>query len=1279
MNNNYLYESVLTDNDKNTLKKNNIEIINNFKANDNKNTIVDISSNKFKSDEAFIRFIQKMLQDTEKEFGNRIIYIPIKHLDSNNIEGDRGYIGAIIRYMKISSVDFRNRFPNTVFIFYNEIKETLPIYTDKYKSTEYNQFKNLIITLIKNNESTKPNINTVASQQPVILRKPTEDDKSPVKDVKVEKNIDIEKIEVKNKKEDELVANIVNNVEDSDNEEEAYENIENDDNFKAALMDLDAEDDGKPKFNATRQNRMNTLSKELLKKEVHGKTIEEIISNDKDDEIESTSMKINSINDEWKDVKFINFQKKYDINFDILNILKSLHDMSYPIDIINIEVEDTSTNMDYIYTYRVETEDGFGKRSTLTFDIPKFKNNRFMRLRGNEKIMSGQLLLLPCIKTDEDTVQCVSNYNKIFIRRKGALSKSYPSSDRFLKAIKKLGNQDKNIKVVVGDNTTICSKYELPVDYIDICSQITRIETSDKIYYFNQDEYYSKYKADSSLGIPYCVNRNTGEVYYVKMDDDGNILMNNAPMLLSDIISNEISNASDKFREILSATKVSNTLNYSEASILSNKIPLIVILGYTLGSLDAIAHRMKIDLDEDDKKFSNPSRIKFADTTLYYQTTYPASMLFNGLSACNTEMYNLKDMSSRSTWLDFLDSFGGRILSDGLDNFADLFLDPITKEVCKHVGIPSDYVGMLLYANSLLSNNKYNRHTDISGNRYRTNELIAGYFYKAISRAYVEYKAQVKRGRKVGISMKRSAVIDGIFEDPMTSDLSILNPLLEIEAANAVSFKGLSGMNSDRSYSLDKRTYDDSMNNKLALSTGFAANVGINRQTTIDMDITGKRGYIKDSKNDDKSVTKSLSMTEAVTPFGTTHDDPFRSAMTFIQTSKHSMRVGKSMPLLVTNGADEAMPYISSDTFAYKAKENGKVIELTNDYMVVAYDKAVITDDNKSYLNECIDLKNEVKKNSDGGFFITLKLDTDLKVGDIFKKGDIIAYDRSSFSDKVGEDDNLAYNVGVLAKVAIMNTDEGFEDSTSVSTWLSEAMATDVVVEKETDVSKNANIYQLVKIGDAVQEGDPLITMQNSFDEKDANMLLKNITDPSFVSDLGRVRVKSKYTGVIQDIKIYRTCDIEEMSDSLKKIVTEYEDKIKAQKKLYEKFKAPGANLLDPDYKMEATGKMKNNQDGVKIVFYIKYNDKLSVGDKVVAQSANKGVIKNIFPKGYEPFSEFRPDESIHALFAARSFNARMVTSVWVSGAINKCMIELDRAVKDIMGIDADTKLEDMC
>lgn len=401
-------------------------------------------------------------------------------------------------------------------------------------------------------------------------------------------------------------------------------------------------------------------------------------------------------------------------------------------------------------------------------------------------------------------------------------------------------------------------------------------------------------------------------------------------------------------------------------------------------------------------------------------------------------------------------------------------------------------------------------------------------------------------------------------------------------------------------------------------------------------------------------------------------DDPFRSAMTFIQTSKHSMPTKKSMPLLVTNGADEAMAYISSDTFVYRAEDSGKVIEITDDYMIIEYDN--LPDSTK---HACISLKEEIKKNSDGGFYVTIKLDTDLKVGDTFNQEDIIAYNRATYSNKNGETDHLAYNLGVLAKVAILNTDEGFEDSTSVSSWLSDAMTTDVVIEKDKDLSKNTNVYHIAQPGQAIQEGDPLLIFQNAFDERDANQLLSAITDPELVSDLGRVKLKSKYTGVVKDVVIYRTCEISEMSESLQKIVTEYEKGIKARKAMYEKYQVPGINTLPPDHKIQPTGIMKNNNDGVKIIFYISYNDKLSVGDKVVAQSANKGTIKNIFPEDLTPFSEFRPNEPIHALFAARSFNARMVTSVWVSGAINKVMIELDRAVKDIMGIPH-TPIEDM-
>jgi len=70
-----------------------------------------------------------------------------------------------------------------------------------------------------------------------------------------------------------------------------------------------------------------------------------------------------------------------------------------------------------------------------TMDVPKLIDNRFMRLRGNDKIIPGQLINLPIIKTDEDTVQVVSNYNKIFITIYGQVGKINQSTNALIRAL----------------------------------------------------------------------------------------------------------------------------------------------------------------------------------------------------------------------------------------------------------------------------------------------------------------------------------------------------------------------------------------------------------------------------------------------------------------------------------------------------------------------------------------------------------------------------------------------------------------------------------------------------------------------------------------------------------------------------------------------------------------------------------------------------------------------------------------------------------------------------
>lgn len=1059
--------------------------------------------------------------------------------------------------------------------------------------------------------------------------------------------------DTENVNKDELIKKVEKAAIVSSNSDEALDKLDEDDYIKNILDTLASEEENNIKVSVSRTSRIYSLQDKFLDKKMKNKSVRELINgDDKIKELSKTELNIDTVNDEWKELQYVNFENEYDINEDIAMILNSFSTKTSPISVRDVSIEDTSTSEDYKETYSVQMEDVNGTRFTVKFDIPKFRDHKFMLLRGNDKTINGQLLLLPIIKTDLDTVQIVSNYNKIFIRRYGtSIGKSFITADKLIKVLNK--NTFKGIKVIKGDNTKICNKYELPIDYIDLSSEFTKIEMQDIVIYFNQDEIRKLYQVDDKKGIPYAYDRKNNKVIYY----DGY-------MPISNLILSHFLNKSD-FMNAFESVNASSKYTYSKASILSTEIPLIIVMSYSEGltkSLDKanIVYNI-VDKRPQRDKLGLEDYIKFKDGYLVYQLDYNSSLLLNGLKECNTEDYSLMDINKRSMYLDFLDLFGGRILADGLDNFYDLMVDPITEKILLEYKLPTDYIEILAYANNLLADNKYYKHTDLNGKRYRSNEIVAGYLYKALSESYGDYKRQLKLGKKATMTMKQAKVIDNVLLDPTCSDLSSLNMLLDVEAINSVSTKGLSGMNSDRSYSLDKRTYDETMIGVLGLSTGFAGNVGITRQAAIDMNITGKRGYIKVNQNKDElGVTKMFTATEAVTPFGTTRDDPFRSAMTFIQTSKHGMRISNGVPQLISNGADMALPYLGSNTFAFKAKENGKVIEKTDDYMILQY---------KSGEKEFIDLRNNIKKNSNGGFYIPIKLDTNLKLGSTVKANQIVAYDKLSFSDIVGDSNDISYNLGAFGKIAILNTDEGYEDSAAISKHLSKAMSSQVVIKKEISLPKNTNIYNMVKKGQPIQEGDPLLIFQNAFDEDDVNILLKNLVDDEDeISSLGRIPIKSKVTGFVDDIKIYRTVDKAELSDSLRKKVNELEKPNVELKKVIDKH-GINTNVIQTTDKLDPTGKMKNVGEGVLIEFYLRYDDEMSVGDKLIYYSALKGVVKDIFPEGKEPYTNFRPNEKIHSLLSMGSVNGRMVCSILINLGINKVLVELDRTIKTMAGI----------
>ena len=267
-----------------------------------------------------------------------------------------------------------------------------------------------------------------------------------------------------------------------------------------------------------------------------------------------------------------------------------------------------------------------------------------------------------------------------------------------------------------------------------------------------------------------------------------------------------------------------------------------------------------------------------------------------------------------------------------------------------------------------------------------------------------------------------------------------------------------------------------------------------------------------------------------------------------------------------------------------------------------------------------------------------------MKKGDKFKKNDVIAQDRHFFtSSKLS---GTAFNIGSFQKVACMSTASTFEDGTFITEKLSQDMSSEIVYEKPVVLGKNSNVQHMVKIGDPITTGESLISFEQSFEEGSLNSFLSSVGKEmgEEIKNLGRTVVKAKVTGEIVDIKLYCASDLEELSPSLKKIVSEYYTSIKKANAMVSKYDKSdsiykaGILFNEPTDKVDTgrDGKVKGVEinDGVYIIFYLKYKDNMGVGDKITYFSALKSIIGEVVPEGYEPYTQSRPEEEISSFFA---------------------------------------------
>ena len=1026
----------------------------------------------------------------------------------------------------------------------------------------------------------------------------------------------------------------------------------------------------------------STMRDELLRKQqeeikIKGLTVNEL-SKIKAKEVPVKTKSVRKVvetpNENMTEMTFFERNKTYlekVMPVDMMNAIFSLNDKSIPIYVRDIKIEDTSDELNYKETYTISLEDTNRQRHTIKVDIPKIVDGRFLYLGGGKKNIKNQEYFLPVVKIAEDEVQLVSNYNKMTVRRQDTKSVSY--IERLSRLIKQEPKMNEYFRFGNAHGANLTGDFVTTVEYDELAKVFKSFTCGDLDLEFNQSilRIHMEEKKVELQDGKFCIGFQKNKPIFVDLTgeqktEDGKSITD----LIVEALPEDLQSA---YRRI----RAPKRLMYVNVKIMKQFIPVAMLLGFWEG-LETVLRKCKAVYHLEDKmpRELSPSEnvIRFADTFLVYEDSMETGLLLNGLRMFNTEKWNITDFDGKEPYMEyFTKQYGKGSIANALMNFYEWFIDPITKEILTDMDLPTAIVDLMIYAVKLLADSQHTSQLNQNIARVRSFEIIPMILYGELARQYVSYRSA--NGKKK-FNIRRDSVINGILGVNTVEEISTLNPTLEMETTHGVSFKGFHGVNLDDSYTIAARSYDKSMTGVVSMSSPPDAGVGLNRMLTLEPNLTNVRGYAKvaDTEQDLKKLkdTNLFGPGELTMPGAAVNDDPTRLGHA-IKQSKHVIPVNDSDPVLVSNGMEEVTRFEVSSDFVVNADEDGTVVEIDEklNLMVVEY---------KSGKHRAINMGTHIVKNSGGGFFLNNQLVTDLKVGDTFKKDAVLAYHKNFFTNS--KYNNCRMNLGTLTRVAIMSSYNTYEDATLVTEDLSRRCGTRITECKQAVIGKNSNVLYLAKEGQEINVGDTLVAFDTSYDDSDLNALLDSLGDNEDMKDLvregSRNLIRSKFSGKIISIKMYSTVDLDDLSPSLQKIFKNYYKTIKDRKALLEKYDEEGKNSImkcgmlftETTKKIEpnryGTIRGQNVEDSVLIEFYIEELEPLEVGSKIANYSGLKNTIGEIIPQGYEPYSEWKPEDKIGTIIAENSILKRMTPSILEVGFANKLVVGLKELLKEI-------------
>lgn len=642
----------------------------------------------------------------------------------------------------------------------------------------------------------------------------------------------------------------------------------------------------------------------------------------------------------------------------------------------------------------------------------------------------------------------------------------------------------------------------------------------------------------------------------------------------------------------------------------------------------------------------NDIHIRFADRVLHFNR-YPLqkSLIVAGLANYDLTSYSMSEFEGKDVYF--------RILADegtstnylkGIDDFYDLFIDNITYSVLKMMKEPTNVRDLLIRCAVLLSTTDHLPPSSGLNHRIRGYEQFAAILCNEMSRSFANFRSHKGLGNKFTINP--DAVYLRIIQNATMLPAELGSPMEDMKLKAEVSYAGIGGRTAE-SFVVNDRRFDESDTGVIGEATVDNGKAGMAATLSYNPNIKGTLGIVQPTEDKNKIEPSQLWTTTALVFPCSTNDDTKRINFINIQSS-HLVPVKQYDRLRVRTGYERIVAHRCSRIFAGVAEEDGKVTKIDDKAKLVEVTYKSGRKDVFTFGESYTEFQS---------FEVTNRVALDVKMGQSFKKGDIITHNTDYFH-KDHDTGQVDFSIGSLANVALIESDATTEDSCEISERLSKKLTMYPTNERVVVLSAKSLVHYCAKVGDHVIPTDNLMIFEES--PMTQSMFTADDDTLSMIADLNKATPHADHQGEIVKIDAYYGCEINDMSPTLQPIVkAAVDEKIRRSKLASETDKAdeyPTSSIIAKDSKYKGT---MFTEDTVMLIFHIKEAIPHGTGDKLVLCNQLKCTCCGVFPKKLYTESGVEVD----MLFSARAMNKRIVLSAPLTGIASRI---LERVEDDI-------------